>query len=686
MGSLSSHPVSTVLPIVVALIILILLVKSLHRIGPDEFGAVNKRYGKKLPDGQLIALNGEAGYQPDLLSPGLRFLLYPLYKVERHKLVQIPPGAIGLVIAQVGQPMERGAKTALYNDRLGDFGDVRAFLQNGGQSGVQRPVLPPGTTRALHPIAFVVATAGGVFGQPLSDGTENLIRGLSASDTMVTNIGTSPGSISQALANMPKKARQHFDDMGVDMPAMASVLPSGGVDMIGVVTALDGPPLPSGDMAGRIGGFDDVRQLEQDVTESERDANQAIQLLLGSKNDQHNNYQDFQKFLDSGGRIGMQHDVLLPGAYLLNPFCVKVEQVPMLVVDQGQVAVIKSYVGLPTEDTSGEDYKFGSIVNPGHRGIWNQALGTGKYALNPHVYDPVLVPTSILTLNWAKATSEAHDLDKRLSSIDAKSKEAFSFSIDLQVQIHVPDNKAPKVIGMVGTMENLVNEVLQSAVGNYFRNTLQGLAATEFIGTRQEVQVKAEDYVKQYLSGYDVEVRGVYIQDVILPEDLAEVLRSREIAAQERATYGAQQEAQQARVALEAQRGEADMQAQLAQAKVSVDIKQAEAQAAVKEAEGAASVTKLSGEAEATKLKAIGEAQGAAAKAVGEGQAAAYQAQKDAIGAQQTALVAALHEIGVNDITVTPTTLVGDNGSGLMQLLLSNLAVTGTPNGSSAQE
>ncbi|MDX6645645.1 MAG: hypothetical protein QOK40_1372, partial [Miltoncostaeaceae bacterium] len=28
----------------------------------------------------------------------------------------------------------------------------------------------------------------------------------------------------------------------------------------------------------------------------------------------------------------------------------------------GEVAVIKSYVGLPTEDTSGETFKFGSIV------------------------------------------------------------------------------------------------------------------------------------------------------------------------------------------------------------------------------------------------------------------------------------------------------------------------------------
>ena len=75
--------------------------------------------------------------------------------------------------------------------------------------------------------------------------------------------------------------------------------------------------------------------------------------MLRSKNDLHDNYQDYQAFLDNGGCIGLQHDPLLYGSYLLNPFLVKVELREMLVVRQGEVAVIKSYVGLPTEDTSG---------------------------------------------------------------------------------------------------------------------------------------------------------------------------------------------------------------------------------------------------------------------------------------------------------------------------------------------
>ena len=299
---------------------------------------------------------------------------------------------------------------------------------------------------------------------------------------------------------------------------------------------------------------------------------EIVETLLASKNDQHNNYQDFQAFLGAGGRIGLQHDPLLYGAYLLNPFLVSVEIVPMLVVKQGEVAVVKSFVGLPSLDTSGSEFKFGSIVRPGRRGIWEEPLRTGKYPLNPRIYSAEIVPTSILTLNWAAASSQAHNLDAALSPIEGKSREGFVFQIDLQVQIHVSDTKAPKVISMVGNMHNLVNEVLQSAVGNHFRNTLQRLEAVRFIETRDEVQETALEAITRYLSAYEVETRGVYIQDVIFPPELVKVLTEREIAKQEKATFHEQREAQHARIEVEKARGTADMQGQLATSQVSIEI------------------------------------------------------------------------------------------------------------------
>ncbi len=177
---------------------------------------------------------------------------------------------------------------------------------------------------------------------------------------------------------------------------------------------------------------------------------ELIEALLNNKNSLHNNYQNVQAFLDAGGRSGLQHDTLPYGAYNLNPLLVRVERVPMLVVEQGEVAVVKAYIGLPTADTSGPQFKHGSLVHPGHRGLWQEPMRTGKYMINPRLYEAIKVPTAILTLNWAEYSSKAHDLDKELTSIDAKSREGFAFSIDLQVQLHVPDTMAPRVISRVG--------------------------------------------------------------------------------------------------------------------------------------------------------------------------------------------------------------------------------------------
>jgi regulator of protease activity HflC (stomatin/prohibitin superfamily) len=442
------------------------------------------------------------------------------------------------------------------------------------------------------------------------------------------------------------------------------IAPDGAIDLIGVVTTLEGPPLPEGDIASRLGTFDDIGAME--AREGGVQDADLIETLLGSKNTIHNNYQDYQAFLDAGGKIGLQHDPLLYGAYLLNPFLVRVDLVPMLVVNQGEVAVIKAFVGLPTLDTSGAEFKFGSIVRPGHRGIWQEPLRTGKYPINPRVYAAEIVPTFILTLNWADATSEAHDLDAQLSSIIGKSREGFVFQIDLQVQIHVPDTRAPKVISMVGTMRNLVSEVLQSAVGNHFRNTLQALEAVKFIETRREVQAAALEAITRYLTQYEVETRGVYIQDVVFPPELVVVLTQREIANQEKATFEEQQRAQTSRIEMEKAKGTADMQSQLASAQVGVQIKANEAEARENEGKGEAAFVELTGRAEATKVQAIGLAEAKATEALGLARAVGFEAQKEALGGGATALVAVANAVAEGHITVVPEVLVtgGSTGAG----------------------
>src|SRR6266567_545285 len=588
---------------VAALAALYVAARSVVVIGPNQVGLVTKRVSRlhNITD-TPIAFAGEAGYQADLLMPGVRFKLWPNHTVALYPWVQVPAGEIGVVISQIGERLPTGAKSAVYRPEFGNFTDLGAFVNNGGQKGVQRPLLPPCTLFPVHPVAFLVITATKAYGLPVD--RQLLMRGP-----------LSP----EAFGLQPHQLR------------VTLIAPQGDQDVVGIVTTLDGAPLPPADIAGRIGGFADIEALEKDPQVSD---SELIEKLLGAKNELHNNYQDFQAFLDNGGRIGLQHDPLLYGAYLLNPFLVRVELAPMLVVNQGEVAVIKGYVGLPTLDTSGPEFKFGSIVQPGHRGIWREALRTGKYPLNPRIYAAEKVPTFILTLNWAQASSVAHNLDAQLSPIEGKSREGFIFKIDLQVQIHVPDTKAPKVISMVGSMQNLVNEVLQAAVGNHFRNTLQGLEAIRFIETRDAV-----------------------------PEELVGVLTRREIANQEKATYEQQKDAQTIRIDLEKARGTADMQAALAQAQVSVDINRARADARKAEADGEASFVELTGAAEGSRRRAIGLGEAAAAEALGLARARGYDAQVKSLGSGPTAAVAIANAVSEGKLNVMPEVLVTGGGN-----------------------
>ncbi len=232
----------------------------------------------------------------------------------------------------------------------------------------------------------------------------------------------------------------------------------------------------------------------------------------------------------------------------------------------------------------------------------------------------------------------------------------------------MPDTRAPKVISIVGTMTNLVNEVLQAAVGNHFRDKLQSMPAIRFIETRQEVQEEANEHIRSKLNEYEVETRGVYIQDVILPAQMVAVLTQREIANQEITTFQKQKDAQDQRIAMEQSKGTAEMQAELAKSKVGIEIRKNQADA-----------RKVEGQGEASFLTDVGNAKGVEVRAIGMASAEAYERQVQALGPQATAVVNAIKALADKGIKIMPDILViggeksGGTSEGLMAAVLGNI-------------
>jgi uncharacterized membrane protein YqiK len=415
-------------------------------------------------------------------------------------------------------------------------------------------------------------------------------------------------------------------------------------NMVGIVNTLDGEPLSEGQIAGRM-------------------------------TDGHSNFQNADAFLAAGGSRGVQPQVILAGSYFLNPWFVHVEEIPMTEIAIGSVGVIISYYGDDGEDVSGLDFKHGNIVKRGHKGVWAEPLGPGKYPLNTYILRVEHVPTTNLVLNWANARSEAHKLDAHLSTITVRSKDGFPFNLDVSQIIHIPMTEASKVIARFGNMNNLVSQVLEPTIGNYFRNSAQDSDVISFLTTRKERQASAKEHINTVLDQYNVNGVDTLIGDIAPPESLMKTLTDRKLAEEQKVTYDTQRMAQETRQDLEKETAIADIQKQIVQADQGVQIAERVADAAVKKAEGdAASVrlnaaaeaerVKVTADAEARRIALTGNAEAEKILAIGKANAEAYQLQVDAMGGDNFTRTKIAEIIGKDKVKVMPDILITGGGDG----------------------
>lgn len=554
---------------------LVLRLFGIYIISEDSIGILSKKFVlfgkfKTLPEGRIIALRGEAGYQADTLPPGIYFWFWPWqYSIEMHKLTVIEEGMIGLIMARDGNaiPNERILGE---NVECDNFQSARSFLENKGQKGRQSAYITAGTYR-----------------------------------------------INTALFEVHQVPMVQIEQDGV-----------------GIVRTLDGSPLPAEQIAGPQ--------------------------IVG-----HNNFQDADSFLRKGGNRGLQTQVLLAGSWNINPWFAEVINMKMTIVPIGFVGVVISYVGPDGEDTSGTDFKHGNIVNKGFKGVWKETLNPGKYPINTSTNKVELVPTTNLVLNWANSKNEAHNLDQKLCTITVRSKDGFHFNLDVSQIIHVPSYDAPMVIARFGSIANLVSQVLEPTIGNYFRNSAQSSEMKAFLSTREERQKDAKEQIQKALEGYNIQAVDTLIGDIVPPEELMKTLTEKKLAEERQSMYETQELAEKQRQALENAKSVADMQGVIVKAEQNVQIALKEAESAVNKAEGEAKTVKLAAQAEAERIKLTGEAEAKKILAIGEATAEAYRKQVEAMGPENFAALKVIEQIANGQIKITPDILIqGKDGGG----------------------
>lgn len=509
----------------------------------------------------IIALEGEAGFQPWVLRGGWHVMKPFIYRIHKMALVTIPQGTIGYVFSRDGEALQPQQALAS-NVIAGNFEDATHFLTSGGQKGPQRKILREGTY-AINLALFIVISRDMLYFLDLDGGDESLFL----------------------------ETQRLISERGGFEPLVIK----GNEDCLGVVTVHDGLPLTSGEIIAPLVGLDS-RETETF----------------------HNNFQDPEAFIRAGGFRGRQYQVLVEGTYYLNRLFATVEMLPKTVVEVGHVGVVVSYTGTRGQDLSGAEYKHGELVSEGSRGVWEMPLLPGKYAFNVYAGKVIMVPTTNFILKWKRSESGAHKFDENLAEVSLITKDAFEPSLPLSVVVHIDYKKAPLVIQRFGDIKKLVEQTLDPMVSAYFKNVGQTRTLIQLLQERSMIQQIASEEMKGKFAHYNLELEEVLIGTPTgnggQIEQILTQLRSRQVAEEQVETYSRQQRAAEQERELREAEARAKQQPLLTESEISIAIQSNEGKAEYQRAVQQAAQIRALAEAEAEKAARVGIAQAMAAE------------------------------------------------------------------------
>ena len=633
--------------IILGVIVLFWLI-GFRIIPNDKVGIVEKWWSTKGSlNEQIIALKGEAGYQPALLRGGIHFRTPFIYKVHVVHLVTIPQGKIAYVFARDGKPLEATQTLGRVVKGGNNFQDVRGFLENGGERGPQRGIIREGTY-AFNLAQFVIITENKTY--YLKMGNKQELETISTMSRLISE-------------------RRGFEPVIIE----------GTSDLVGIVTVHDGQSLGAENIICPI------------VGDNHKDENY------------HNNFQDIDSFLRAGGYRGRQYQVLADGTYFINRLFATVEYIPKIIIPVGFVGVVVSYTGSKGEDFSGTDYKHGELVKKGYRGVWNEPLMPGKYAFNTYAGNIIKVPTTNVILKWISDQIGSHKYDENLKEVNLITKDAFEPTLPLSVVFHIDYRKAPLVIQRFGDIKMLVDQTLDPMVSAYFKNIGQTKTLIELIQQRNEIQDQSSLEMRGKFNHYNLELEEVLIgtpgsskADSNI-ETILNQLRSRQIAKEQLETYETQQRAAEKEKELREAESIARQQTTLTESDINIKIQENQGKAELMKAkqdaekiqnlsEAEAYKVKKQSEAEAFRIKVTAEADADREARVGISKAIAAKEQVNAYGGPQYKVITDVmtsftNAIKEGSIDIVPRTLIntGTEGEGkggnavesLVMLLLS---------------
>ena len=229
---------------------------------------------------------------------------------------------------------------------------------------------------------------------------------------------------------------------------------------------------------------------------------------------------------------GIVRDVLGTGRHRVNPYAYEVRIFDDIKIAPGHVGVVVSLFGddilysgsSAGTNTTARAKDKGFLAAAGAKGVRREVLKEGTHRLNPYLY-----AVSIVNIQSQRFEFSGAD------AIMFLTLDGFPVTVEGTLEFNLNVDKVALLTHEVGDMDDVKQKLIFPSAHGFFRIEGSKKLATDFIvgESRQAFQDSLESYLKAICEPWGISLNSVLIRDIIPPQEIAAIIRDRELAVQE---------------------------------------------------------------------------------------------------------------------------------------------------------
>ena len=221
---------------------------------------------------------------------------------------------------------------------------------------------------------------------------------------------------------------------------------------------------------------------------------------------------------------GIVREVLRPGKYRINPYAYSVQLFDAITILPGRVGVVTSLVGSDILNTNlPAEQRNTFLVSEGLKGVQAGVLDPGTYYLNPYIFN--VVEVNLQSQRFEMSGDDA---------ITFLTLDGFTVTVEGTIEYSLMPDKAAQLTHQVGDMDDILLKIILPPARGFSRIEGSKNPAKNYImgDTRQQFQDNLETHLKKQCGKWGVDIKSILIRNITPPDDIAGIIREREVAVQ----------------------------------------------------------------------------------------------------------------------------------------------------------